>query len=295
MEVLLAAVDGGGDPEHKHYARLVYDTAYEVSGATQLARRLACEKLERVALVLPVAPGGPKLVLPDEIIDVDAAAGRPLPLGLLDPDPGADLACRFTLPAGAVTAYELGNHFEFGAAPSRRMTWEVEWTIRGIPSDRLEWSLLPFGAGSSPVALQTLYPIGDTIRVRVYNVTCRFLPMDMGPIDAEPEVAHHFAGYYSLYRTGVNQIPVHSVTQYLEKGGCPCESEPDTAEDRAHGEHAADHGEHAGHPEQREPAGREGEEGHVRHLQAVIVGLSEGGGFGGSPVTCVVGKGSFGG
>jgi hypothetical protein len=278
MHALLPSFQGAGnDPAHQHYPVLIYDVAYELPNSPQFLRRLACVPLDRTSLSLPQPVGSTAtLVLPDEVADLDRVVGQgSLPKRYLTSDPNPELDCRVTMSAGAVTDYKLGEYFLFGGGEARRMTWQLEWTIRGIQEDRLQWRLQALtSADPQPPGLETLYPIGGVIHIKIHNVTCQYLPKRKVRELPGYKAAEHFEGYYELINKPSLTIPLNDKIQATEYSECSCEEvEAGAQQESSH--------HHAGTP-------------HGENEASALVPPSESGfGFGGSPVTCVITKATF--
>jgi hypothetical protein len=230
MHVLLPATEhhscGGGDLRNggvePHFARLVYDEAYERPGQTQLSRRYRMIDLERRVMDLRGLPTSEALEmhLTDELPSLDAVAG-PVPRSLVQGMPGGRLAGRVALDSGALSHYTLGATFHLDdETRSQRMTTQTEWTVRGITSRVPEaegaWEVLQAAPLQGPAEgeaqpLPRLYPIGQNIQLMVFNAIASELPPD-GPmfrIERAPGDAEHFGAYYDICppREGSGFIP----------------------------------------------------------------------------------------
>ena len=287
MHVLLPAF-GTGD--HHHHARLVYDVAY-LTGAPGLARRLDCVPLEGGYLEI-LSPGALNAAFPREVVSLDPIMSpERLPRSYVSDAPGPLVSSRVTLASGAVSNYEVGAHFEVGEVSARRMTWQLEWTVRGIESDRLALDLRPFTTQedepSPPVPPRELFPIGDTIRLFVYNVTCQDLPplrlMDDFPVGAEVE---HFKAYYQLYGASASgkSLPKIFGTEFTpEDVDCGCGPAPGGG---GHGLHGA-----AGDEPRADGVAAEEDDASASDGTAPppeMPAPAGGGGMGGRPFTCML-------
>lgn len=187
----------------RHYARLVYDGAYEGSKNTQYLRSLECLDLENKALELSqLVAVGPDLSLPTEIpplLDTSGSAVTLLP-AMVGSNPGGTVISRVTLPAGLLTDYSFGGAFTLRGGAPMRITWRAEWTIRNISNlpNSLPAHTLAGLNGNSPGNLKELHPIGDTIHLTIYHAVAAELPPGgdyyVPNVLAKPDHLHHFEG-----------------------------------------------------------------------------------------------------
>jgi hypothetical protein len=192
-----------------HHARVVYDAAYEQSGATQLTRTYVFADLSRGTLELRRLPtdNGIHVQLPDEIPSL-ATVAEPVPRELVHGPLDARLAGRVSMDAGGMTFYELSPALVLpGQQTPQRMTAGTEWTIRGIRSrqDAAEGGMefLPalqiLGADGTVIdTIPELYPIADTIQLTVFHTVRTQMPPD-GPFNQEAtEDDPHFSVYFGI-------------------------------------------------------------------------------------------------
>jgi hypothetical protein len=197
MHVLLPVHGAMADGKGRHFARLVYDTAYENPASTQLARTFKFVDVERRVLELLDLSDAPlDVTITSEIFDLGEIADGVDPALVTGP-PTDPVMSRVTMNRGALTRYQLGALYNL-AGPRRRMASRSEWTIRGIPGDTLALAdFLSGPAGETPVP--PLHPIGQTIHVTIYNALAADMPPegDFNPGPA-PHPSHHFHAYYAI-------------------------------------------------------------------------------------------------
>jgi hypothetical protein len=229
-------VDEGGAGARaivKHVSRLIYDTAYETSGKKELAHELACRELRGSNLkLIGMGEAAIETHMPSEVADLGLVVEDKARLAtFLDSDsPGPELAARVTMDRGAVTDYLLGVQAsllragdEFPTATlgdEPRLTTQVEWTIRGIEGKSLALSL---GAGLNGAAQGqkvTLFPIGRTIIVQIWNVPEHELPGAPPPDEDERLATDHFAAFYTLVDAVEQPLPRLRGLQFSIKNGC---------------------------------------------------------------------------
>lgn len=204
-------------PEHdsgvcRHFARLVYDAAYERPGQTQLSREYVMVDLaDRVLDLTGVSsPEGIDVTLPDEIPSLDTMA-MPVERVLVDEMPDARLAARVSMRSGSLTSYELGAPFNF-VSPDvpQRITAGTEWTIRGIDSrTSTPAGGVPYLPGQAILGpgkalatrLPDLYPIRQTIEMTVFHVVPGELPPHAPRFNPAGEGRDdHFSAYFQVAR-----------------------------------------------------------------------------------------------
>lgn len=225
VHVLLPVVahqhTSGGAHVPEHLPRLLYDTAYETQGPRVRAftRELACVKLDRFALELSgLGADALTITLPEEIATLRHVA-QPVPRARVSANPGPEVAARFSLHQGRVTDYPPGAHAKLRASERfRRMTAQVEWTIRGIEGVSLPKQTLKGLDGAQDSWIPELFPIGDTIHLQVFNAPESALPgATRRAGDASTD---HFEGFYSLAPSRTRPVPILKVTQLLISNQC---------------------------------------------------------------------------
>ncbi|MBW3571086.1 MAG: hypothetical protein KY467_08270 [Gemmatimonadetes bacterium] len=221
MHVLLPAMPDhvhGGDERHDHhhrekmpphFARLVYDAAYELADQTQLSREYVMVDLTNSVLDFTEvrSPEGIDTTLPGELPNMDAVA-EPVERGLVEQMPDERLTARITLGAGVLTDYVLGAPYTFeDPEKPQRIAPATEWTTRRVAhadaegdAGDLRGVVVRRAAGGEP--LPTLHPIGQTIHMEVFYVVADFLPPhDDQRFNPEDEGSDaHFGAYYRLCR-----------------------------------------------------------------------------------------------
>lgn len=197
MHVLLPVHGAMADGKGRHYARLVYDTAYENPASTQLARTFKFVDVERRVLeLLNLSNALLDVTVTSEIFDLSEIADGVDP-ALVTGAPTDPVMSRVTMNQGALTKYQLGALYNL-VGPTRRMASRSEWTIRGIPGDTL--ALADFLSGPpGNTQVPPLHPIGQTIHVTIYNALAADMPPegDFNPGPA-PHPSHHFHAYYAI-------------------------------------------------------------------------------------------------
>lgn len=225
MHVLMPKVEHqhhgghGGGVISEHLPRLLYDRAYEQPGSSNFTRELACVPLDRLALELGgLSSDGFTPALPAEVASLEEVAGRVPPARVSD-HPGTEVAARVTLRQGRVTYYPAGLQAKLRAKEEfRRMTANVEWTIRGIPGEYLPRQVLKGLDGGPGATLPELYPMGDVIHLEVYNAPAGLLPGGKPkPGEASTD---HFGGFYSIWGMASGPLPVLDGTQALVRNSC---------------------------------------------------------------------------
>lgn len=202
---------GPGGELDAHFARIVYDTAYEHPGQAQLARKYKFVDLEGRVLDLSGLQAEKDLdePLPDELASLDGVA-EPVPPELVRNAPDHRLAARVTMGAGALTDYTIGAHFTLGnSGPARRMTTRTEWTIRGIQGDFLPEQELAGADGRPTLTLPRLVPIGKTIHLMVFDTVASEFPPggDFRVVRLPPDTGTpHFVAYHAVCRPRVGDL-----------------------------------------------------------------------------------------
>lgn len=264
------------DGSHEHHARLVYDVAHLVRGASHFARSQACVTLTGSFLEL-LFGRGLNPTLPEEIVSLDPLLD-PEKLSRMHvsdaPDP-ALVASRITMDSGIISDYEPGVHFTFGGPTARRMTWRAEWNVRGIPGDRLTIALKPFqppfGLTPTAPAPTDLFPIGDTIRLFIFNATCEDLPPRESLTPSAPIPVPHFGGYYRLYRSGTGK-PLPRISGFTPPSAdCNCTI------------HTPDPEEH-----HIQDVALQDTDADIKHRRVGATTATTAGSFGGRPFTCMI-------
>lgn len=200
----------GGEP-HKdmpeHFARLVYDLAYEAPEATELSREYQMVDLTGSVLDLAniASLEGFDVRLTRELANM-AAVGGPVDPALVHGMPNERLNARVTLRSGVLSDYKLGARYRFESDEPQRITPSTEWTIRrvarrdtGEPAASLPQLVVRRPNGEH--LLPELHPIGQTIHLEVFHVVVGFLPphdeLRFNP-DDEGSTDTHFLAYYAL-------------------------------------------------------------------------------------------------
>jgi hypothetical protein len=218
MHVLLPAANGhahaGHDGVEAHFARIVYDEAYEHPDRTQLSRTYKHIDLEgRLLDLTGIAVTEPSIdtTLTDELPSMTKVAS-PVERRHVTQLPDQEvLAGRVTVDAGALTFYSLGAAFHLDdSSDAQRMVVRTEWTVRGIASRKSTaeggWAVLP--GRDLPSAdttrrvsrLPELYPIGQTIHLMVFHaISAEFPPQGEDFDFPKPDkAAEHFPAYYTV-------------------------------------------------------------------------------------------------
>lgn len=221
MHVLMPSTRGDCENGHTlHLARLRYDVAYAIPGATKLTGDCAYRVLEDKALDLVEFPGELNMQLPPDLVDVERPAGKKVPRNRLSVQRPPKVDSRVTLSAGAVTCRVPGAIFEFDGSEPRHLAHVVVWTIPNIEGNELRLRLKKLhGAGEEP--LPVLHPIGGTVDLGVLHVVPEEL--DPGaPLPDPPEPGteiHHFEAYYCVFDSPERR----PLPKYLEEGNPICE------------------------------------------------------------------------
>lgn len=202
-----AAAAASADDPHRHFARIVYDTAYETQGAKQLNRQLRFVSIERRQLeLLGLSQEKLDLEVPSDVCDITPVAG-PLPKSVLGADPGPGMVARLSMDSGALTDCRLGAFFTLNGK-LQRMTTRTEWTVRGIAGDSLApLTLAPLNGGDAGT-MPTLYPINQTIQLMVFNApAAEYPPKGEFHVPQSGMDADHFVHYYGLFGEAAGPIP----------------------------------------------------------------------------------------
>jgi hypothetical protein len=193
---------GSGGRVDQHLARLVYDSAYERPGASQLQNRPVFVPLENGALDLTslASRGEIDLTFPYEVVDLDPIVQERVNKNRLSSDTAGRVISRVSVGAGSITALDAGVRWSFGDSPPRHMAIAVDWTIPGVTADSLRSAILGMNGGSDRV-FPALHPIDGSIQMYVYHTPPEELPpyADRGELPAPGELAEHFSAYYGLY------------------------------------------------------------------------------------------------
>jgi hypothetical protein len=209
----------GGGHVVEHLPRLLYDTAYETRRARAFTRELECVKLNHFALEL-AGLGADTLTisLPDEIASIRDVAS-PVSRVRVSDTPGPEVAARVTLHQGRVTDYPPGAKAKLRDEENfRRMTAQVEWTIRGIEGDSLPRQVLRGLDGAADTSIPELFPIGDTIHLQVFNAPASLLP---GAIPQTGDAStDHFEGLYEIAPSQKRPVPIVQKNQILVSNRC---------------------------------------------------------------------------
>jgi hypothetical protein len=219
-----AAPDGGRAARERgpvrHFARVVYDSAYERPDKKHPTRDLRCVKLEGRALELPRgADGAADPTVPTELIDLnDVAAAPPLPRRLVRGAPSESVGSRITFAGGRRTYAVLGPDATFRGMEFRTTT-SVDWTIRGV--ERLRDPVFESPQNESG----ELHPIGGVVRLFLYHAPRAELEKinPGGPTVSDPDA--HFEMFFDLWRfEGSTYEPpdgdFRTKNVVAHKGGC---------------------------------------------------------------------------
>jgi hypothetical protein len=198
MHVLLPVHDAMPDGKGRHYARLVYDLAYEDPKATQLKRQYKFVSLEGRVLELMGLSSQPLDVnITSEIFHLGQIADDVDP-ALVTGSPSGAIMARVSMDRGALTRHEMGALYGTVANPPARMATRSEWTIRGIEGDSFSFANRLSGpTGASEPSI--LRPLNQTIHVTVYDALIGDMPPN-GPynIPKAPGPSEHFHAYYQI-------------------------------------------------------------------------------------------------
>ena len=218
MHILMPSSAGMSGDANVHYPRLMFDKALEARNSPKFGRRLRCRNLERAAWVLPAYPEDPiDLTIPDELVNLETAAGAdPVARDFVRSTPDLNaLTSRVTFRAGGITDYSLGLRFALGKVEVP-MTTRIEWTIRGLNSERGSLSAdalgevigLENGQSQDIIKLfpaKELFPMRGVIHLYLYHVVKDELPSKVWrwpsvepPDPQDPDPVKHFPMYYNL-------------------------------------------------------------------------------------------------
>lgn len=178
-------------PEMPHQAVLQFDGAYlGRGGGVPYRQDLAGWTLDLTGL----AGSSGLVALPPGLADVGAAVGRRLSRRQLGPSPDDSVASRVALPAPTVMTRAHGGFWDLGPQMDVEMTHHVEWTLRDVEGDSLQWGLYGL-RGITALPLPDLHPVNGKIVLQVLH-----LPDDDAPSDPPCGAAsHHFGFYYALF------------------------------------------------------------------------------------------------
>jgi hypothetical protein len=245
MHVLLPATNNHAHAGHggieKHFARIIYDEAYEHPDRTQLSRRYKLIDLDGRLLDLT------GLAVTEPAIDTHLTDELPLITQVANPVERRHVeglpdeqvvAGRVTMDSGALSFYSLGASFHLNSpSESQRMAVRTEWTVRGVASRKSAaeggWPVLPgldlpsADTTRKVARLPELYPIGQSIHLMVFHAVSQEFPPHGEDFDIpEPtEDAHHFPAYYTVCRPVVTAaaaeppIPRHAEVVDVEVDG----------------------------------------------------------------------------
>lgn len=195
----------------RHYPGLMYDRAYRTPNQVDLMRQYQYEHLDGRFLDLSSlsTAEGLDTRLTSELPDLKDVS-EPVPPELVQGPPHGSLAARVTMAHGALTRYALGAAFHLTSITERtRMTWETEWTIRGIEGhvDSNGVACLPPLVLQGPTLrdkfeLPALYPVRQTIHLTIFNAVSSVFPPN-GALYKVPkplQKTDHFLAYHELSR-----------------------------------------------------------------------------------------------
>ncbi|HEX2093139.1 MAG TPA: hypothetical protein VHG28_12080 [Longimicrobiaceae bacterium] len=203
---------------HRHEPRLIYDRAYERESSPTTDGCLRCRDLNDRALKIDGfgEPITPPITLPEEVVDLHMIAGvERLPRRFVEPDPGPKVAARVSTSVGRPGAPQRASLFTVpgGMPPDwpRRITTILQWKVkRKTGQDSVTLVLADLRSRAEPkVGRITLFPIGGTVDVWIYNALPDDLPPPVrvrNPGHGSP--AEHFDAYYSLFVQGTKKTPV---------------------------------------------------------------------------------------
>jgi hypothetical protein len=218
--------EGEGEEHEKmpeHFARLVYDLAYEDPAATELKREYQMVDLTNSVLDLAnvVSLEGFDVRLTKELANM-ATVADPVDPALVHGIPDQRMNARVTVRSGVLSDYKLGARYRFESDEPQRITPSTEWTIRRV-SDRTTGEVaaslarLVVRGPEGENLLPELHPIGQTIHMEVFHVVSAFLPPHhderFNPDDGG-DTDTHFAAYYAL-------SPSRAPEPRLPEGGGP--------------------------------------------------------------------------
>ena len=182
-----------GHTHPQHFARLVYDQAYEQPNDRQLSPDRRCIPLERTAMEFPAGLGSRiDTTLPQELIDITQLAQIVLPRAYVQGAPTTPVTARVSFGCGRFTDRSLGHALKLGGQPVT-IANSVEWTIGGIDADRLDLESL-LGRKGSP----SLFPKGDAIRIAILHGPKNELEQTASGNPVLTEPIEHFFMYYLL-------------------------------------------------------------------------------------------------
>lgn len=199
----------------QHLARLVYDRAYEMPGATQMENRPVFVPLENGALDLTSVQsrGGIDLSFPFEVVDLDPIVQERVNRSRLSLDTDGRVISRVSVGGGSITSLDAGGRWSFGESVPRHMAIAVDWTITGVSADALRPTLSGMN-GRADRAVPALHPIDGSIHLHIYHTPADELPpfADRGDLPASGELAEHFGAYYGLYdNPQARPLPMYGV------------------------------------------------------------------------------------
>lgn len=227
-------------PAMRHYPRLMFDKALEARNSPKFGRRLRCRNLERSAWVLPAFAEDPiDLTIPDELVNLELAAGAdPVARDFVRATPDLSaLTSRLTFRAGGITDYSLGLRFSLGKV-ELPMTTRIEWTIRGVETERGSLSTdalgelinLENGQSQDIVKLfpsRELFPMRGVINLYLYHVVRDELPSKVWrwpsvepPGVEDGDTIPHFPMYYRLARCDAPPPLVYVSDDVLKVDDC---------------------------------------------------------------------------
>lgn len=135
--------------------------------------------------------------LPPGVADVGALARRRLPRRQLGPNPDASLDSRLVLPPPTEMTRVNSAFWDLGPHVDVEMTYQVTWTLAGVPGDVLTWGL--FGLRDFKAEpLPDLDPVNGKVEIEVLH-----LPEPPAPLLRCGDPADHFGAYYGLFGRGV--------------------------------------------------------------------------------------------
>jgi hypothetical protein len=187
---------GTGHDGMRHFARLLYDAAYERADARQLSRERRCVSLDghavRFARALSNDFDG---TLCAELVNLNAAFPEPtvrLPRRLVaGPLDASKLLARVTFEAGAYTDCALNHLVTVGQVTNVPFSTNIEWTIRGVAGATLDGLGVP--------GLPPLHPIGEVIVLRIIHAPKAEILAVGDPIGPLVSPIDHFPMYYQLF------------------------------------------------------------------------------------------------
>lgn len=193
-----------------HAARITFDSAYTRQGMQALDDAVVHVSIRQKRLDLP-ATGSP---YERGIPSVVAMAPSPVRPEVLAGTANGDLAARIHVSTGKASYADPGECWEYQGTV-RRMSHQVEWTIRDMPGDHLDLPLTDLSGLVTQGALPRLYPIDGTVELWVWHAPAFELPPDgiapEMPVDGDG--GHHFSHLGMLLDSRSLEMPLFRPNQ----------------------------------------------------------------------------------